>query len=112
VKGYNPCLLLLSDSGKDDLFGPIEEKAGEKRTILEKNEKPRNMETRKEQRCESKETRGSPRISQSAHKNLIPYPDYLSRVIELSTGATKKKPMTKKEREEKRRKHKEKRLKK
>jgi len=30
--------------------------------------------------------------------------------IELSTGATKKKPMTKKEREEKRRKHKEKRL--
>jgi hypothetical protein len=33
-------------------------------------------------------------------------------VTALSTGATKKKPMTKKEREEKRRKHKEKRLKK
>ena len=45
-------------------------------------------------------------------KNLIPYPDYLGVVIALSTGATKKKPMTKKEREEKRRKHKEKRLKK
>ena len=50
MKGYNPCLLLLSDSGKEDLFGPIEKKAGEKRTILEKNEKPRNMETWKEQR--------------------------------------------------------------
>jgi hypothetical protein len=45
-------------------------------------------------------------------KNLIPYSDYLSVVIALSTGSTKKKPMTKKEREEKRRKHKEKRIKK
>jgi hypothetical protein len=45
-------------------------------------------------------------------KNLIPYSDYLSAVIALSTGATKKKPMTKKEREDKRKKHKEKRLKK
>jgi hypothetical protein len=49
---------------------------------------------------------------QSTRKNLIPYSDYLSVVIALSTGSTKKKPMTKKEREEKRRKHKEKRLKK
>jgi hypothetical protein len=45
-------------------------------------------------------------------KNLIPYSDYLRAVIALSTGATKKKPMTKKERDEKRKKHKEKRLKK
>jgi hypothetical protein len=45
-------------------------------------------------------------------KNLIPYSDYLSVVIALSMGSAKKKPMTKKEREEKRRKHKEKRLKK
>jgi len=34
----------------------------------------------------------------------------MSVVIALSTGNTKKKPMTKKEREEKRKKHKEKRL--
>jgi hypothetical protein len=46
------------------------------------------------------------------HKILIPYSDYLSVVIALSMGSAKKKPMTKKEREEKRRKHKEKRLKK
>jgi hypothetical protein len=45
-------------------------------------------------------------------KNLIPYCDYFSVVIALSTGATKKKPMTKKEREEKRKKRKEKQLKK
>jgi hypothetical protein len=45
-------------------------------------------------------------------KNLIPYSDYSSMVIVLSMGSAKKKPMTKKEREEKRRKHKEKRLKK
>jgi hypothetical protein len=45
-------------------------------------------------------------------KNLIPHSDYLSVVIALSMGSAKKKPMTKKEREEKRRKHKEKRLKK
>jgi hypothetical protein len=45
-------------------------------------------------------------------KNLIPYPDYFSVVIVLSMGSAKKKPMTKKEREEKRRKHKEKHLKK
>jgi hypothetical protein len=36
------------------------------------------------------------------HKNLTPYSDYRSVVIVLSTGNTKKKPMTKKEREEKR----------
>ena len=70
------------------------------------------METWKEQRWESEETGRSTRISQSTRKNLIPYSDYLGVVIALSTGATKKKPMTKKEREEKRRKHKEKRLKK
>jgi hypothetical protein len=53
------------------------------------------------------------RFSQNTRaKNLIPYSDSLSVVIALSTGSTKKKPMTKKEREEKRRKHKEKRLKK
>jgi hypothetical protein len=45
-----------------------------------------------------------------ASKNLIPYPEYLDVVIMLSMGSNKKKPMTKKEREEKRRKHKEKRL--
>jgi hypothetical protein len=45
-------------------------------------------------------------------KNLIPYPDYLSVVIALGMGSNKKKPMTKKERDEKRKKHKEKRLKK
>jgi hypothetical protein len=42
--------LLLFDSGKEDLFETIEEKAGEKRTIFEKNEKSKKMETRKEQR--------------------------------------------------------------
>jgi hypothetical protein len=46
------------------------------------------------------------------HENLIPHSDYSIGVIVLSTGNTKKKPMTKKEREEKRKKHKEKRLKK
>jgi hypothetical protein len=51
-------------------------------------------------------------LARARAKNLIPYSDYLGVVIALSTGATKKKPMTKKEREEKRRKHKEKRLKK
>jgi hypothetical protein len=40
--------LLLFDSGKEDLFETIEEKAGEKRTIVEKNEKSREMETWKE----------------------------------------------------------------
>ena len=44
------------------------------------------------------------------HKNLIPHSDYLNVVIVLSMGSAKEKPMTKKEREEKRRKHKEKRL--
>jgi hypothetical protein len=44
--------------------------------------------------------------------NFNSYSDYLSVVIALSIGSNKKKPMTKKEREEKRRKHKEKRLKK
>jgi hypothetical protein len=47
-EGYNPCLLLLFDSGKEDLLEAIQEKAGEKRTIFEKNEKSRNMETWKE----------------------------------------------------------------
>jgi len=46
-----------------------------------------------------------------ARVKTIPYSNYLSMVIALSTGNTKKKPMTKKEREEKRRKHKEKRMK-
>jgi hypothetical protein len=45
-------------------------------------------------------------------QKLNSYSDYLSVVIALSMGSNKKKPMTKKEREEKRRKHKEKRLKK
>jgi hypothetical protein len=49
-EGYNPCLLLLFDTGKEDLFETIYEKTGEKRTILEKNEKSRKMETWKEQR--------------------------------------------------------------
>jgi hypothetical protein len=47
-----------------------------------------------------------------AQKFLFSCCDYLSVVIMLSMGSAKKKPMTKKEREEKRRKHKEKRLKK
>jgi hypothetical protein len=34
--------LLLLHSGKEDL---LDEKPGEKKTILEKNEKPRKMET-------------------------------------------------------------------
>jgi hypothetical protein len=42
--------LLLFSSEKEDLLETIQEKAGEKKTISEKNEKPRNMETRKEQR--------------------------------------------------------------
>jgi hypothetical protein len=46
-EGHNSCLLLLFDSGKEDLFG---EKAGEKKKIFEKNEKSRKMETWKEQR--------------------------------------------------------------
>jgi len=49
-EGYNPCSLLLFSSEKEDLLETIQEKTGEKRTIFEKNEKPRNMETRKEQR--------------------------------------------------------------
>jgi hypothetical protein len=49
-EGYNPCSLLLLSSEKEDLLETIQEKAGEKKTIFEKNEKPRNMETRKEQR--------------------------------------------------------------
>jgi hypothetical protein len=40
--------LLLFNSGKEDLFETIEEKAGEKRTISEKNEKSKKMETWKE----------------------------------------------------------------
>jgi len=40
--------LLLFDSGKEDLFETIEEKAGEKRTFFEKTEKSRKMETWKE----------------------------------------------------------------
>jgi hypothetical protein len=43
-------LLLLFGSGKKDLFETIEEKAGEKRTIFEKNEKSRKVKTWKEQR--------------------------------------------------------------
>jgi hypothetical protein len=43
-------------------------------------------------------------------KNLIRHSDYSKTVIVLSMGSAKKKPMTKKEREEKRKKHKEKRL--
>jgi hypothetical protein len=43
-------------------------------------------------------------------KNLIRHSDYSKAVIVLSMGSAKKKPMTKKEREEKRKKHKEKRL--
>jgi hypothetical protein len=42
--------LLLFDSGKEDLLETIQEKTGEERTIFEENEKPRNMETWKEQR--------------------------------------------------------------
>jgi len=41
-------MLLLFDSRKEDLLETIYEKAGEKGTILEKNEKSRKMETRKE----------------------------------------------------------------
>jgi hypothetical protein len=79
-------LLLLFDSGKEDLLETIQEKTGEERTIFEENEKPRNMETRKEQRWQSEETRRSTRISQNARENLIPYSDYLGVVIALSTG--------------------------
>jgi hypothetical protein len=49
-EGYNPCLLLLFDSEKEDFFESIQEKASKKRTILEKNEKSKNMETWKKQR--------------------------------------------------------------
>jgi len=45
-------------------------------------------------------------------KNLILYSNYLNVVIELGMRSAKDKPMTKKERAEKRRKRKEKRLKK
>jgi hypothetical protein len=45
-------------------------------------------------------------------KDLIHYSDYFLVAMAVSMGSAKKKPMTKKEREEKRRKHKEKRLKK
>ena len=45
-------------------------------------------------------------------KNLILYSNYLDVVIELGMRSAKDKPMTKKERAEKRRKRKEKRLKK
>jgi hypothetical protein len=45
-------------------------------------------------------------------KNLILHSDYFVVVFVLSMGSAKKKPMTKKEREEKRKRHKEKRLKK
>jgi len=45
-------------------------------------------------------------------KDLIRHSDYSRVVIAMSMGSAKKKPMTKKEREEKRRKHKEKQLKK
>ena len=42
-------------------------------------------------------------------ENFIPYSDYFRIVIELGMGKdAKKKPMTKKEREERRKKHKEK----
>jgi hypothetical protein len=44
-EGYDPCLLLLLNSRKEDLFETMEEKAGEKRTIFEKNEKSRKTET-------------------------------------------------------------------
>jgi hypothetical protein len=64
--------LLLFDSGKEDLLETIEKKAGEKRTILEKDEKSKNMETWKEQRWESDETRKSTRVSHNARKTLIP----------------------------------------
>ena len=43
-------------------------------------------------------------------EDLIPYCGYLSVVIVLGMGSAKKKPMTKKERDEKRKRHKEKRL--
>jgi len=46
----------------------------------------------------------------TCEQSLIPDPEYLDVVITLSMGSNKKKPMTKKEREERRRKHKEKRL--
>lgn len=52
-------LVLPFDSRREDLFETSQEKAGEKRTIFEKNEKSRKMETWKEQRRESKETRKS-----------------------------------------------------
>jgi len=61
--------LLLFSSEKEDLLETIQEKAGEKRTIFEKNEKPRNMETRKEQRCQSKETGKSSRFSKMSSRN-------------------------------------------
>lgn len=47
-KGYNPCLLLLFESGEEDLLETVQEKAGEKKTIFEKDEKSRKMETRSE----------------------------------------------------------------
>ena len=40
-------MLVVNISGKD-FFETIEEKAGEKRTIFEKNEKSKKMETWKE----------------------------------------------------------------
>jgi hypothetical protein len=48
-EGYNPCLLLLFYSGKEDLFETIKEETGEKRTTFEKIEKSRNVETWEEQ---------------------------------------------------------------
>jgi hypothetical protein len=45
-------------------------------------------------------------------KNLILHSDYSVVVFVLSMGSAKKKPMTKKERDERRKRHKEKRLKK
>ena len=88
----------------------IEEKAGEKRMIFEKNESRGKW---KHGKCNVEKVR---RLEEAhalarARVKTIPYSNYLSMVIALSTGNTKKKPMTKKEREEKRRKHKEKRMK-
>jgi hypothetical protein len=103
--------LLLFDSGKEDLFETIEKKQAKRERFL-KRMKSRGKWKHGKSNVEKVRRLKEARALARARAKIFPYSDYLGVVIALSTGSTKKKPMTKKEREEKRRKHKEKRLKK
>ncbi len=71
-EGYNPCLLLVFDPGKEDSLEHNEEKTGEEEAILEADEIPEHVETRKKQSRQAEKTGRSTSKSQRTRHRQEP----------------------------------------